>query len=58
MSEPTWTRRDVTFPSGEDDCAAWLYALAGQKPGAPAPIIALWRLDALKYLGTERNPPD
>jgi uncharacterized protein len=34
----TWTREDVRFPSGDDDCAAWLYRPAGvPKP----PVVVL-----------------
>lgn len=35
------TRTDVTFPSGEATCAAWLYAPDGATPTAPAPIIVM-----------------
>lgn len=41
MNQPTWTRRDVTFPSAETDCAAWLYTPAGQRPDVPSPIIVM-----------------
>lgn len=37
----TLTRTDVTFPSGKDQCAAWLYPPAGKEPNAAAPIIVL-----------------
>ena len=41
MNKSTWTRSDVTFPSGETTCAAWLYSPAGQKLDLPAPIIVM-----------------
>jgi len=40
MKEFTWTRSDVTFPSGDADCAAWLY-LPAEKRSATLPIIVM-----------------
>lgn len=41
MTKSAWTRSDVTFPSGETTCAAWLYSPARQKPDLRAPIIVM-----------------
>lgn len=37
----TLTRTDVTFPSGKDQCAAWLYAPPEMAANAAVPIIVL-----------------
>ncbi|MEU1208583.1 alpha/beta fold hydrolase [Nocardia sp. NPDC005825] len=41
MSKSTWTRSDVSFPSGETTCAAWLYSPASQEPDLTTPIIVM-----------------
>jgi len=33
-------RAEVTFVSGDDSCAAWLYAAAGQAPACPIVVMA------------------
>ncbi len=40
MNEFTWTRSDVTFSSGDADCAAWLYSPTGKR-AATVPIIVM-----------------
>ncbi|CAM2759469.1 alpha/beta hydrolase [Skermania piniformis] len=35
------TRTDVTFPSSETTCAAWLYTPDSGSPSSPAPIIVM-----------------
>lgn len=46
------TRHEVTFPSGNDECAAWLYRPAGAATGSPCVVMAhgfsLTRYDGLE----------
>ncbi len=46
------TRHEVTFPSGHDECAAWLYRPAGAATGSPCVVMAhgfsLTRYDGLE----------
>lgn len=46
------TRLDVTFPSGSDSCAAWLYLPAGD---GPHPVVVLGHgLGAIRDMGLDR----
>lgn len=41
MTEHLWAREEVTFPSGETECAAWLYTPDREGPARPGPIIVM-----------------
>jgi pimeloyl-ACP methyl ester carboxylesterase len=45
------SRRDVTFTSGTDTCAAWLYAAGGADPDGASPVIVM----AHGLTGTRRD---
>ncbi|WP_183096309.1 alpha/beta hydrolase [Nocardioides stalactiti] len=38
---PPWSRTDLTFPSGETTCAAWLYSPDGVPADRPSPVIVM-----------------
>jgi uncharacterized protein len=44
-------RQDLTFSSGRDRCAAWLYPAAGGAPGTPVIVMAHG------FTGTRRDRP-
>src|SRR4051812_7659029 len=45
------SRQDVTFTSGTDTCAAWLYPARNAEPGTPSPLIVM----AHGLTGTRRD---